>query len=37
MVGEVNGRIVYTPLPEVWSKSKELDSYLLRLVKVLAI
>ena len=37
MVGEVNGEIVYTPLPEVWSKSKELDGYLLRLVKVLAI
>jgi 6-phosphofructokinase 1 len=37
MVGEVNGEIIYIPLTEIWSKSKEVDSYLLDLVKVLAI
>jgi 6-phosphofructokinase 1 len=36
MVGESNGQIVLTPLRETWKKRKELDSNLLRLVKVLA-
>jgi 6-phosphofructokinase 1 len=36
MVGELKGEIAFTPLRETWEKSKELDSNLLRLVKVLA-
>jgi 6-phosphofructokinase 1 len=36
MVGESNGQITLTPLPETWKKRKGLDSNLLRLVKVLA-
>ena len=36
MVGESNGQIVVTPLRETWKKHKELDTNLLRLVKVLA-
>ena len=36
MVGESNGQITLTPLRETWKKQKELDSNLLRLVKVLA-
>lgn len=36
MVGESNGQITLTPLRETWMKRKELDSNLLRLVKVLA-
>ncbi len=36
MVGESNGQIALTPLRETWKKRKELDSNLLRLVKVLA-
>ena len=36
MVGESNAQIVLTPLRETWKKRKELDSNLLRLVKVLA-
>ena len=36
MVGEFNGEITFTPLRETWEKKKELDSDLLRLVKVLA-
>jgi 6-phosphofructokinase 1 len=36
MVGETKGEIAFTPLRETWEKSKELDSDLLRLVKVLA-
>ncbi len=36
MVGESNGQIALTPLQETWKKRKELDSNLLRLVKVLA-
>jgi len=36
MVGELKGDIALTPLRETWEKSKELDSDLLRLVKVLA-
>jgi 6-phosphofructokinase 1 len=36
MVGELKGEIVFTPLRETWEKRKELDSNLLRLVKVLA-
>lgn len=36
MVGESNGQITLTPLRETWKKRKELDSNLLRLVKVLA-
>jgi 6-phosphofructokinase 1 len=36
MVGEMKGEIAFTPLRETWAKRKELDSDLLRLVKVLA-
>ena len=36
MVGELKGDIAFTPLRETWGKRKELDSNLLRLVKVLA-
>ncbi|HEY4712117.1 MAG TPA: 6-phosphofructokinase [Dehalococcoidia bacterium] len=36
MVGELKGDIAFTPLRETWEKRKELDSNLLRLVKVLA-
>ena len=36
MVGELKGDIAFTPLRETWEKSKELDSNLLRLIKVLA-
>jgi len=36
MVGELKGNIALTPLRETWQKSNELDSNLLRLVKVLA-
>jgi 6-phosphofructokinase 1 len=36
MVGELGGRIAFTPLRETWEKKKELDSTLLRLVKVLS-
>jgi 6-phosphofructokinase 1 len=36
MVGELKGEIAFTALKETWEKSKELDSDLLRLVKVLA-
>jgi len=36
MVGEFKGDIAVTPLRETWEKRKELDSNLLRLVKVLA-
>jgi 6-phosphofructokinase 1 len=36
MVGELKGEIAFTPLNETWEKRKELDSNLLRLVKVLA-
>jgi 6-phosphofructokinase 1 len=36
MVGELKGDIAFTPLRETWEKRKELDSNLLRLIKVLA-
>jgi 6-phosphofructokinase 1 len=36
MVGELKGDMAFTPLRETWEKRKELDSNLLRLVKVLA-
>lgn len=36
MVGELKGEIAFTPLQETWRKRKELDSDLLRLIKVLA-
>jgi 6-phosphofructokinase 1 len=36
MVGEIKGEIAFTPLRETWEKNKELDSDLLRLIKVLA-
>ena len=36
MVGELKGEIAFTPLRETWAKRKELDSNLLRLIKVLA-
>ncbi len=36
MVGELKGEIAFTPLRETWERRKELDSDLLRLIKVLA-
>ncbi|MFW6105377.1 MAG: 6-phosphofructokinase [Chloroflexota bacterium] len=36
MVGELKGEIAFTPLRETWEKRNELDSDLLRLIKVLA-
>ena len=36
MVGELKGEIAFTPLKDTWEKRKELDSNLLRLVKVLS-
>jgi 6-phosphofructokinase 1 len=36
MVGELKGEISFTPLKETWGKTKELDSKLLQLIKVLA-
>jgi 6-phosphofructokinase 1 len=36
MVGELKGDMAFTPLRETWEKRKQLDSDLLRLVKVLA-
>jgi len=36
MVGELKGEIAFTALKETWGKTKELDSNLLRLIKVLA-
>jgi 6-phosphofructokinase 1 len=36
MVGELNGKIAFTPLRETWEKRKELDNNLLQLIKVLA-
>jgi len=36
MMGELKGEIAFTPLNETWEKSKELDSNLLQLMKVLA-
>jgi len=36
MVGELKEEIAFTPLRETWEKMKELDSNLLRLVRVLA-
>jgi 6-phosphofructokinase 1 len=36
MVGEVRGEIALAPLRETWKQSKELDSYLLQLIKILA-
>jgi 6-phosphofructokinase 1 len=37
MVGEINGVIRLTPLRETWEMQKELDSNLLKLMKVLAV
>jgi 6-phosphofructokinase 1 len=36
MVGELKGEIAFTPLRETWEKRNEVDSNLLRLIKVLA-
>jgi 6-phosphofructokinase 1 len=36
MVGELKGEIAFTPLKETWDRWKELDSNLLKLIKVLA-
>ena len=36
MVGELKGEIAFIPMRETWEKRKELDSDLLRLIKVLA-
>ena len=36
MVGELKGKISFTPLRETWEKRKELDSNLLQLTKILA-
>ncbi len=35
-IGEVKGDITYTPLEDTWSKRKELDANMIRLMKVLA-
>lgn len=35
-VGEVDGRLTYTSLPDTWQKAKKLDKELMELVKVLA-
>ncbi|MBI4332078.1 MAG: 6-phosphofructokinase [Chloroflexi bacterium] len=35
-VGEVKGDIAYTPLEDTWSRRKELDGDLIRLMKILA-
>jgi 6-phosphofructokinase 1 len=37
MVGELEGKISFTPLRETWEKRKELDNNLLQLARVLAI
>lgn len=36
IVGELKGKITFTPLRETWEKRKELDSNLLQLTKILA-
>lgn len=36
MVGEMKGEIVHTPLQDTWSKVKELDGYLMHLMRILA-
>jgi 6-phosphofructokinase 1 len=36
MVGELNGRVATTPLPETWSRRKPLDAALLRLARELS-
>ena len=36
MAGCVNGRIVYTPLPETYERKKPIDEDLLRLNTILA-
>ncbi|MGH9322871.1 MAG: 6-phosphofructokinase [Vicinamibacteria bacterium] len=36
MVGEIAGRLSTTPLEETWSRKKELDPYLLKLIPVLS-
>jgi 6-phosphofructokinase 1 len=36
MVGELAGRLVTTPLEQTWSRKKELDPYLLKLIPALA-
>ncbi|MDH5781942.1 MAG: ATP-dependent 6-phosphofructokinase, partial [Dehalococcoidia bacterium] len=36
MVGELKGKISFTPLSETWEKRKELDSNLLKLTEILA-
>ena len=36
MVGEMKGEITLTPLHETWERRKELDTNLLRLIKILA-
>ncbi len=35
-VGEIKGDITYTPLEDTWSKRKDLDADMLRLMKILA-
>ncbi|MBN1351004.1 6-phosphofructokinase [candidate division KSB1 bacterium] len=37
MVGEVNSKIVLTPLQDTWTKRKEIDSQLLEIAKVMAL
>lgn len=36
MVGEIHGKIAFTPLQETWTKKKAIDSALWRLAKILA-
>jgi 6-phosphofructokinase 1 len=37
MVGEINGRIIETPLEETWMKKKEVDKKLLKLSEILSL
>ena len=36
MVGDIHGRIAWTPLKDTWSKRKELDNDLWRLARILS-
>ena len=37
MVGEIGAKVVYTPLEDTWTKTKELDTHLLQMLHILAI
>jgi hypothetical protein len=36
MVGEVNGKVAYTPFAETWGKRKAIDPEVFRLAGILA-